>query len=170
MIGIIVSEVWAKCDHIAFDLVDAVTMKRNFEDYGSNQSTDGLSALSKNESNGNSSINPWTHRPYTTRYYEIMRKRKLLPVYEFKNALEKAVRDNQVVIVEGETGSGRPCTLIMCHTVNHHIDHCIYLIRDQFFLLNRENYSNTSVPPPDAIEVRTDSVHPAEKSCSYVNC
>lgn len=50
--------------------------------------------------------NPWTLKPYSSRYYEILQKRKQLPVYEFKNALEAAVRDNQVVIVEGETGSG----------------------------------------------------------------
>lgn len=54
----------------------------------------------------NSSTNPWTLKPYSSRYYEILQKRKQLPVYEFKNALEAAVRDNQVVIVEGETGSG----------------------------------------------------------------
>jgi HrpA-like RNA helicase len=54
----------------------------------------------------NSSTNPWTLKPYSSRYFEILQKRKQLPVYEFKNALEAAVRDNQVVIVEGETGSG----------------------------------------------------------------
>jgi pre-mRNA-splicing factor ATP-dependent RNA helicase DHX15/PRP43 len=57
-------------------------------------------------SSGSSSINPWTQRSYSSKYYEILSKRKQLPVYEFKDALEKAVRDNQVVIVEGETGSG----------------------------------------------------------------
>lgn len=58
------------------------------------------------DASSSSSINPWTSRPYSSKYYEILQKRKQLPVYEFKNALEKAVRDNQVVIVEGETGSG----------------------------------------------------------------
>jgi pre-mRNA-splicing factor ATP-dependent RNA helicase DHX15/PRP43 len=53
-----------------------------------------------------SSMNPWTSTPYTSRYYEILSKRKQLPVFDFKTALEAAVRDNQVVIVEGETGSG----------------------------------------------------------------
>jgi pre-mRNA-splicing factor ATP-dependent RNA helicase DHX15/PRP43 len=58
-------------------------------------------------SSGSSSINPWTHRSYSSKYYEILAKRKQLPVYEFKDALEKAVKENQVVIVEGETGSGK---------------------------------------------------------------
>lgn len=58
-------------------------------------------------SSGSSSINPWTQRSYSSKYYEILQKRKQLPVYEFKDALEKAVKENQVVIVEGETGSGK---------------------------------------------------------------
>ena len=57
-------------------------------------------------SSGSSSINPWTQKSYSSKYYEILQKRKQLPVYEFKDALEKAVKENQVVIVEGETGSG----------------------------------------------------------------
>jgi pre-mRNA-splicing factor ATP-dependent RNA helicase DHX15/PRP43 len=52
-------------------------------------------------------INPWTMRPYSTTYYEILAKRKLLPVYDFKAELEDKVRNNQVIIVEGETGSGK---------------------------------------------------------------
>ena len=51
--------------------------------------------------------NYWTQQPYTSRYYEILAKRKALPVYEFKQELEEKVRDNQIVIIEGETGSGK---------------------------------------------------------------
>jgi HrpA-like RNA helicase len=35
-----------------------------------------------------------------------LEKRRLLPVYQFKNDLIEAVRKNQFVVVEGETGSG----------------------------------------------------------------
>ena len=66
---------------------------------------DGVSSFETDVSSS-SSVNPWTSRPYSSRYYEILKKREQLPVYEFKSALQKAVRDNQVVIVEGETGSG----------------------------------------------------------------
>ena len=51
--------------------------------------------------------NPWTGYDYSSRYYDILEKRKKLPVYEFKDELEQKVRDNQVIIVEGETGSGK---------------------------------------------------------------
>ena len=52
------------------------------------------------------SVNPWTGKSYTSRYYEILAKRKQLPVYEFKADLIAKAKANQVVIVVGETGSG----------------------------------------------------------------
>ena len=51
--------------------------------------------------------NPWSGNQYSPRYFEILEKRKLLPVYEFKDELVAKVMSNQVVIVEGETGSGK---------------------------------------------------------------
>ncbi len=55
----------------------------------------------------NKSINPWTGRPYSSRYHSILQKRLQLPVHRFLDDLEKAVASNQVVVVEGETGSGK---------------------------------------------------------------
>ena len=52
-------------------------------------------------------INFWTKEQFSSRYYEILAKRKQLPVYKFKDDLQRRVRDHQVVIVEGETGSGK---------------------------------------------------------------
>lgn len=52
-------------------------------------------------------INPWTGRPYSAKYFELLKKRKQLPVYEFKDDLIDKVKNNQVVIIEGETGSGK---------------------------------------------------------------
>lgn len=56
---------------------------------------------------GNPNTNPWTRRPYSSKYYDILTKRKQLPVYEFKDELEEKVKNNQVIVVEGETGSGK---------------------------------------------------------------
>ena len=52
-------------------------------------------------------INPWTNRPYSKRYSEILEGRLKLPVYQFKEKLLDAVAKNQIVVVEGETGSGK---------------------------------------------------------------
>ena len=51
--------------------------------------------------------NPWTGEPYSQKYYSILEKRVKLPVYQFKDELVKKVMDNQCVVVEGETGSGK---------------------------------------------------------------
>lgn len=54
-----------------------------------------------------SQANPLTGQPFSNRYYSILKDRKKLPVMEFLDTLEEAVEKNQVVIVEGETGSGK---------------------------------------------------------------
>ena len=54
-----------------------------------------------------SSINPWTGRPYSARYQSILQTRLKLPVYKFQSKLLEHVASNQVVVVEGETGSGK---------------------------------------------------------------
>lgn len=56
---------------------------------------------------GNTRINPWNMRQYSARYFEILRKRQQLPVYEFRDELIQKVKNNQCIIIEGETGSGK---------------------------------------------------------------
>ncbi|CDP16334.1 unnamed protein product [Coffea canephora] len=51
--------------------------------------------------------NRWNGRPYSARYYEILEKRKTLPVWQQKNDFLKALRENQTLILVGETGSGK---------------------------------------------------------------
>lgn len=71
---------------------------------------DGLSSTSRKRSKkqpgDDEAVNPWTGLPYTNRYYSILETRQKLPVYQFKDELIAAVRANQFVVVEGETGSG----------------------------------------------------------------
>lgn len=45
--------------------------------------------------------------PYTQRYYNIFRKRIQLPVWEYKPKFEEAINNNQVLVLVGETGSGK---------------------------------------------------------------
>ena len=54
-----------------------------------------------------SSVNPLTNHPFSQRYYDILAVRKKLPVFARLDELEEAVDKNQVVIIEGETGSGK---------------------------------------------------------------
>ena len=52
-------------------------------------------------------INKWNGKPLSTRYYEILEKRKQLPIWEAYDTLIKLVEENQTIILQGETGSGK---------------------------------------------------------------
>ncbi|KAL7495701.1 hypothetical protein ACHAWT_006883 [Skeletonema menzelii] len=54
-----------------------------------------------------SDINPWTGKAYSSRYQSILQTRLKLPVYKFQSDLLEAVAANQIVVIEGETGSGK---------------------------------------------------------------
>ena len=52
-------------------------------------------------------INKYTNRAYSKRYHEILKKRKELPVWLQKEEFLTLVRNHQIVILVGETGSGK---------------------------------------------------------------
>lgn len=56
---------------------------------------------------GNNLINRWNGKPYSQRYHEILEKRKTLPVWHQKEDFLKVLKDNQTLILVGETGSGK---------------------------------------------------------------
>lgn len=65
------------------------------------------SSINNNNAGDEETINYWTGHEYSQRYYDILEKRQKLPVYKFKEELISDVENNQVIIVEGETGSGK---------------------------------------------------------------
>ncbi|KAG5514117.1 hypothetical protein RHGRI_035495 [Rhododendron griersonianum] len=56
---------------------------------------------------GSNLINRWNGRPYSQRYYEILEKRRTLPVWHQKEEFFQALKANQTLILVGETGSGK---------------------------------------------------------------
>lgn len=62
---------------------------------------------SQKKVNVGTTINTLTGRPYTQRYYDILEKRKQLPVWEQKADFERYMRENQILVLVGETGSGK---------------------------------------------------------------
>lgn len=53
-------------------------------------------------------LNPWNdNKPYSSRYYELRKFRKSLPAWSERKAFCKLVRKHQVVILVGDTGSGK---------------------------------------------------------------
>ena len=64
-------------------------------------------AMSNNNNEGNSLINRWNGKPYSQRYFEILQKRKNLPVWHQKEEFLQVLKKNQVLVLVGETGSGK---------------------------------------------------------------
>ena len=67
-----------------------------------------------------SKLNPITGKALSRQYFEILRTRRSLPVFEFLDVFEDAYTKNSVIIVEGETGSGKttqiPQVMHLCTT------------------------------------------------------
>ncbi|KAJ0033775.1 hypothetical protein NQD34_000882 [Periophthalmus magnuspinnatus] len=55
----------------------------------------------------NQQINPFTNLPHTPRYYEILKKRLQLPVWEYKESFNDIITRHQSFVLVGETGSGK---------------------------------------------------------------
>ncbi|KAF3784984.1 putative pre-mRNA-splicing factor ATP-dependent RNA helicase [Nymphaea thermarum] len=52
-------------------------------------------------------VNRWTGRPLSVRFYELLEKRKTLPVWQQRQEFMEALESNQTLILVGETGSGK---------------------------------------------------------------
>ena len=52
-------------------------------------------------------MNPYTKLPYTAKYHKLLEKRMDLPVWEHKAKFMELIVNNQVVVLVGETGSGK---------------------------------------------------------------
>jgi len=55
--------------------------------------------------------NPLTGKAYSARYKELLSSRQKLPVHSFLREFEKKLENEHVIIVEGETGSGKTTQL-----------------------------------------------------------
>lgn len=52
-------------------------------------------------------MNPLNGKLLSEHYFELLETRKGLPVYQFLDELESNLEKNQVIVIEGETGSGK---------------------------------------------------------------
>ena len=56
---------------------------------------------------GQNAINQWTGRPYSQRYFNILKGRQALPVWQQKQEFFDVMAKTQVLVLVGETGSGK---------------------------------------------------------------
>lgn len=84
-----------------FDVVDETSVSSKT----SKSNGGGFSTMANSSGDGN--VNLWTGKPYSQRYFEIFEKRKTLPVWQQKGEFFQVLKDNQTLILVGETGSGK---------------------------------------------------------------
>ncbi|CAG0916978.1 unnamed protein product [Notodromas monacha] len=99
------------------DIGDNLKSKRKkFEDDGDYGDGDGSTKVGKVSANEQTaaanttvspSLNKYTGRPNSKRYYELFRKRVSLPVWEYRDRFMDLLHKNQVLVLVGETGSGK---------------------------------------------------------------
>ena len=91
-------------------------------------------------------VNPFTAKPFSARFQTILQKRLLLPVWEYGEEFVKLVTKNQVLVLVGETGSGKTTQvnlllLLRRLFISNNAHECILLLEvlqtfvaDKFFL------------------------------------
>ncbi|KRZ12155.1 putative pre-mRNA-splicing factor ATP-dependent RNA helicase DHX15 [Trichinella zimbabwensis] len=64
---------------------------------------------SKAAAHGSSEVirNPLTGLPYSENYFQFLEKRKHLPIFEYHDKFMEMLRQNQILVLVGETGSGK---------------------------------------------------------------
>lgn len=75
-------------------------------------------------------INKYTGRPFSAKFWQILDKRKKLPVWEYYKQFIDMVRKNQCVVLVGETGSGKTTQVRVysCSCTNAVTMHIIVLL------------------------------------------
>lgn len=69
--------------------------------------TDLVCFVRSNPSNLRGKVNPYNGRPFTDRYFDILKKRIDLPVWEYREEFMETVKRNKILALVGETGSGK---------------------------------------------------------------
>lgn len=102
-------------------------------------------------------LNPYTGQPYTPRYYDLLKRRLGLPVWEYKNKFMELIHRHQV-------GQAR-CVLFINHLIGH-----LSRRRDRFW----QNYSDSAMvcrvrsTKLSSWVAKSRRLHPAPSSRSHV--
>jgi len=84
------------------------------------EASSGIERISQ-ETIENGPHNLYANRGFSTGYFEILKKRRQLPVYSFREQFLELFRANQLILLVGETGSGK--TTQIPQFVTHELRH-----------------------------------------------
>lgn len=85
--------------------------KLELEDEGGRPAP-GPGSMSLMAGSAGGSINQFTGRQFSARYYEILEKRRGLPVWQAKDEFVDMVNNHQTTVLVGETGSGKTTQIV----------------------------------------------------------
>jgi pre-mRNA-splicing factor ATP-dependent RNA helicase DHX15/PRP43 len=69
--------------------------------------TPGQTTATQAEVVENGDINPFNNQPFSAKYKKILEGRRKLPVHAQRNEFLEMVHNNQIIVLVGETGSGK---------------------------------------------------------------
>ena len=92
-------------------------------------------------------VNKYTGRPFSARFWQILEKRKTLPVWEYYTNFMETVKKHRSVVLVGETGSGKT-TQVRVVFVHLHIHVCECDLRVEYCCVIVSLHVYTSLFPP----------------------
>ena len=73
----------------------------------------GLFSVGSNPSNLGGKINPFNGKLFSDKYFDILKKRIELPVWEYREKFMETMKEKQAFVLVGETGSGKTTQVIV---------------------------------------------------------
>ena len=73
----------------------------------------GLFSVGSNPSNLRGKINPFNGKLFSDKYFDILKKRIELPVWEYREKFMETMKEKQAFVLVGETGSGKTTQVIV---------------------------------------------------------
>ncbi|XP_022807935.1 pre-mRNA-splicing factor ATP-dependent RNA helicase DHX15-like [Stylophora pistillata] len=83
----------------------------------------GLFSVGSNPSNLHGEINPFNGKLFSDKYFDILKKRVELPVWEYREKFMETMKEKQAFVLVGKTGSGKT-TQIPQWCLETRIDKC----------------------------------------------
>lgn len=90
-----------------FDVVDETSVSAKLAKSNGVMTAAGGGGGGNGNLGASSLVNRWNGRVFSQRYYEILEKRRTLPVWHQKEEFLEVLKNNQTLILVGETGSGK---------------------------------------------------------------
>ncbi|PFX14313.1 putative pre-mRNA-splicing factor ATP-dependent RNA helicase DHX15 [Stylophora pistillata] len=88
----------------------------------------GLFSVGSNPSNLHGEINPFNGKLFSDKYFDILKKRVELPVWEYREKFMETMKEKQAFVLVGKTGSGKTTQDTSYCWYKFQLSYCVKLI------------------------------------------